>query len=142
MNQSPISRAANSLEMLQRWWQTRDWKQWFQQLVPPERNQDSAPFESDGPSRPAAKSQSRIRDEFRASLASETGPTNEELDRLERGSVPSLIDVPEFVGGASFDLSVQEEAARSEEEEDLVVVETDIGHEMAVRMLHNATADD
>lgn len=145
MNQSPIRRTAESID---RWWQTSGWKQWFQQLVPPDPvpPQKSAPdpasSEAKAPFRSEMPSQSYVRDGYRASLGSDTGPTSEDLERLERGSIPSLIDAPELNSGFAFDLSVQEEEARQAADEDLVVVETDIGHEMAQRMLHNATADE
>lgn len=142
MNHSPIRLAAESVGRVQRWWETSDLKQRIQQLLPLERHPEADSSEPAAPSSSVIASPNPIREYHRPSLSSQTGPTSEDLERIERGSIPSLIDDPELASGASSFSSVEEEEMlRATGDDELVVVETDIGHEMATRMLHNATTD-
>ena len=71
-----------------------------------------------------------------------TGPSEDDLERLERGSIPSSIDVPEYPESVRLPPSTRHKIERARQSDPGVVTEMNLEHELAQRMLHNATADD
>ncbi len=130
---TPSQKVTQSLERVQQWLHTLDWKDWLRQILPDgDRDENSSPPPSQRNGEP---------DGERRSMRSLSGPTDEELARLERGSLPSILEVADEVG------ELTQATAREEEhpvptEHELDGSRSAIGQELAQRMLREATGDE
>lgn len=122
---------ARSLERVKSWLHTSDLKRWIRQVWP-----ENEPEEKTA----RAFSDRSVRT---GSLGSQAGPTDEELARIERGSIPTLLDFEDPGSSRDFvQATAQEEQHPIEAPHDVSAAPSTIGKELAERMLRSATAND
>ncbi len=134
---------AQSFGQVQEWLHALDWKDWLRQIIPENGRSGSTP-PSEGP--PSEGPPSERPSSFEAelpTLRSDPGPTNEDLEKLERGQIPSLFDLEERQTLDELTLATAREEERPFDDDDGIGASPSaIGDELARRMLLSATGND
>lgn len=128
------AKLTQSLERVQQWFQALDWKDWLRQISPD--------TEEPRPTPPPSQRNSDA-DSEPQTLRSMSGPSSEDLARLERGSIPSLIDETELQPADDLvQATAREEEHPMEIGDEVDGSPSQIGDELARRMLRSATGED